>query len=189
MKKIFACIVAGTIAAATVVAADKDPSAAQPPPQVKTHSVKQSTWPVWLDFNSSNSQTLDVIGLHLNMPYGAYESITGLDFGFYGVVRHMYGLQINILRSDTLDFGGGLQFSIYNSFGRMDFPSIQLGLWNEATSVRGIQLGLINVAGSGDGFMFGLINRADDFHGYQFGVLNLIYSASAPCLPFVNIGF
>jgi hypothetical protein len=65
---------------------------------------------------------------------------------------------------------------------------IQIGLWNEAQSIRGFQIGLVNVANSACGFQVGLINRAESAYGFQAGGINIIRESDMPFLPIVNIG-
>ena len=146
-----------------------------------------AAWPVWLAFNSTKD--IDVIGLRLTLPYGACESVTGLDLGIYGRCRYFEGLQANILRNEAEDVMSGIQVGIYNTAGRGDLTGFQVGLFNEACTLRGFQVGLINLAERVEGFQVGLINRADSAYGFQVGGVNIIRDSELAFCPIVNIGF
>lgn len=181
MKKVIlgVCVAFACVAG---FAQDKAPKAEKAAPQTE-----KASWPVWLAFNSIKD--IDVIGLRLTLPYGACESVTGFDIGFFGRCRYFEGIQVNLLRNDVSDIMAGFQIGLYNSSGRADLMGIQVGLWNEAHSLRGIQVGLINVADSVTGIQVGLINRAESMYGVQAGAVNVIRESETPFLPLVNIGF
>ena len=132
---------------------------AQQQPAAPVREVK-APWPVWVQLNSTDN--MDVVGLRFTIPYGKCDEVTGLDLGFFSHTRNMYGVQVNILRSDA---------------------------WNEAGNITGAQIGGINVAGGVEGFQVGLINRAETLHGYQIGAINIIRSAAVQFMPIVNVGF
>lgn len=157
-----------------------------PPPAVAPASAKAS-WPVWLAFNSVSD--IDVIGFRFTLPYGSCESVTGFDLGIYGSCRYFEGLQVNILRNEAIDVMSGFQVGVYNTAGRADLFGIQVGLFNEARSIRGIQAGIINIADSVQGFQVGLINRCETMYGFQVGGVNVIRESELAFMPIVNIGF
>ena len=185
MKKmlIAAAVAASVVTAAFAQEAEKEGDAK---PKVQER-VEKAPWPVWLQFNST--ENLDVAGVRFNIPYGTCDAVTGLDAGFIGRVRNLYGVQANILRNDATDTLVGAQFGVWNSAGVAELVSVQCGLWNEAGSFNGAQIGAINIAGAGEGFQIGLINRVETLHGYQIGVLNIIRSSAIKFMPVLNIGF
>lgn len=186
MKKLLTGICAIVAISTMSLFAQQDAASTSDQQQVEAKGEKAS-WPVWLAFNSTDN--IDVIGLRLTIPYGACEDVTGVDLGFFGRCRYMYGLQANILRNDVSDFGGGVQIGIYNSMGRADTFTLQAGLWNEANYFQGAQFGIINVCDSGSGFQLGIINRAESFYGFQVGAINVIRGGEITFMPIVNIGF
>jgi hypothetical protein len=98
-------------------------------------------------------------------------------------------LLVNILRNEVQDVMAGGQLGIYNSAGRADCLGVQLGLFNEARSIRGVQLGIINLADNLYGIQVGLINRAETAYGFQVGGVNVIRESDLAFCPIVNIGF
>jgi hypothetical protein len=66
---------------------------------------------------------------------------------------------------------------------------VQVGLWNEAQSIRGIQAGVINIANAVSGFQVGLINRSESLYGVQIGAVNVIREGEYPFMPLINVGF
>jgi len=148
---------------------------------------EKAPWPVWLAFNSTKN--IDLIGFRFTIPYGACEAVTGFDLGLFGRCRYMEGFQLNILRNEAEDVLAGGQAGIYNTAGRADVLGVQLGLWNEALSIRGVQAGVINIANAVTGFQVGLINRSESLYGVQIGAVNVIREGEWPFLPIVNIGF
>ena len=183
MKKTLMALCA-VIACAAVFAQDAEPA---PAPTVAQTPDTRAPWPVWLAFNSTRN--IDVVGLRLTLPYGECEGVTGVDRGFYGRCRYFEGFQLNILRNEALDVMAGAQGGIYNSAGRADLTGLQVGLWNEARSLRGVQLGLINVADTVQGFQVGLVNRTESMYGFQVGGVNVIRDSEIAFFPIVNIGF
>ena len=185
MKKTILAFAAALAAGSVAFAQDKAPGATeQSKPAERT---EMAPWPVWLQFNST--ENLDIAGLRLNIPHGVCDTVTGVDAGFVGSVRNMYGLQANILRNNAIDTLAGVQIGVWNSAGVAELASFQFGLWNEAGAFSGAQVGAVNIAGTGEGFQLGLINRAESLHGYQVGVINVIRSANLKFMPIVNIGF
>ena len=148
---------------------------------------EKASWPVWLAFNSTKN--IDVVGFRFTFPYGACEGVTGFDLGFFGRCRYMEGFQLNILRNEAEDVLAGGQGGIYNTAGRADVLGVQVGLWNEAQSIRGVQAGVINIANAVTGFQIGLINRSESLYGVQVGVVNVIREGEWPFMPVLNIGF
>ena len=159
----------------------------QPAQQQAAPKAEKASWPVWIAFNSTKN--IDVVGLRLTLPYGACEGLTGFDLGLFGRCRYMEGFQCNILRNEAEDVLAGFQGGIYNTAGRADVLGVQIGLWNEAQSIRGAQFGLINVANSVTGFQLGLINRSESLYGVQIGAVNVIREGECPFMPILNIGF
>ena len=187
MKKLLAGICAlAAVSSMSLFAQDLNSDAADQK-VVSEYKGEKASWPVWLAFNDTSD--IDVVGLRVNIPYGACEDVTGIDLGFLGRCRYMYGLQLNILRNDITDFGGGVQVGIYNSIGRADEISLQVGLWNEANRFYGFQAGLINICDEGTGFQIGIINRAETIYGFQIGIANIIRESEMAFCPIVNIGF
>lgn len=164
------------------------PAEAQPAQQtVREGKAEKAAWPVWIAFNSTKN--IDVVGFRLTLPYGACEGLTGFDLGLFGRCRYMEGFQLNLLRNEAEDVLSGFQAGIYNTAGRADVLGVQLGLWNEAQSIRGVQAGVINIANAVTGFQIGLINRSESLYGAQVGLVNVIREGEWPFMPIVNIGF
>ena len=186
MKKRILALVAAvcSVALATHAQEQEKTEESLPPPQER---VTKAPWPVWLQFNST--ENLDIVGVRFNIPYGVCDEVTGLDIGFFGRTRNLYGIQANILRNDASDALAGVQIGIWNSAGRTEPVSVQCGLWNEAGSIRGFQVGLVNTVSVAQGFQVGVINRAEEMYGFQVGVINVIRDAELTFCPLVNIGF
>lgn len=191
MKKIMMSLCVAVTCAA--VSAQEAATASSPTPTAPAASTvvqsapEKASWPMWLAFNSADD--IDIVGLRLTLPYGECESVTGFDLGIYGRCRYMEGIQLNILRNEALDVMAGAQGGVYNTAGRADLAGLQLGLWNEARSIRGAQAGIINVADSVDGIQIGLINRAETMYGFQVGIVNVIRESDLAFFPIVNVGF
>ena len=197
MKKvIFALSMATACAWAQEPAAQGESSEGQPEaapaPVVQQQATRETkaekaAWPVWLAFNSTKN--IDVIGFRFTIPYGACEGLTGFDLGIFGRCRYMEGFQLNVLRNEAEDVLSGCQVGVYNTAGRADVLGVQVGLWNEAQSIRGVQAGVINIANAVTGFQIGLINRSESLYGVQIGAVNVIREGEWPFLPVINIGF
>ena len=185
MKKLLVGICA--LVAVTSMSFAQDLNSAAADQEVVAYKGDKASWPVWLAFNSTDN--IDVIGLRLTLPYGACEDLTGIDLGVFGRCRYMYGVQANVLRNEVTDFGGGFQVGVYNTMGRADEFSCQIGLWNEANRFYGFQVGAINVCDEGTGFQVGLINRAEGFYGFQIGAINVIRGGDFKFIPVINFGF
>ncbi len=186
MKKVILGICMALSITATFAQEQQAPDGGNSTPPPSSQAEKAS-WPVWIALNSQKD--IDVIGLRLTIPYGSCESVTGFDIGFFGRCRYFEGFQLNILRNDVSDIMAGVQVGIYNSSGRADLMGLQVGLWNEAHSIRGVQIGLINVADSVTGIQFGIINRSEALYGFQGGIVNVIRESEMPFCPILNIGF
>ena len=187
MKKILMAL-SVVLACAAVSAQDATPPPAAPAGTVVTKTpATKSSWPVCLAFNSAKD--IDIVGFRFTLPYGKCEGVTGFDLGVYGSCRYFEGVQVNILRNEVLDVMAGGQFGVYNSAGRADCLGVQLGLFNEARSIRGVQLGIINLADNLYGIQVGLINRAETAYGFQVGGVNVIRESDLAFCPIINIGF
>lgn len=157
-----------------------------PKVQEKTYS---TVWPAFVAV-SEFPRSPDIVGIRLTIPFSTVQdNITGIDLGFWGHSMYFEGLQFNLIRNDVVDSSSGFQFGIYNSVGRGEMLGLQVGLWNEAYSMRGVQAGLVNVLGEGQGFQVGVINRAETLYGYQVGLINVIRSAELSFMPLINVGF
>ena len=186
MKKVLMvlCVVMACAAAKAQQTASAAPAPAAPAAKAQGD---KAPWPVWLAFNSTKN--IDVAGVRFTLPYGECESVTGFDIGFYGRCRYFEGFQLNILRNEAEDVLSGVQIGGYNSSGRADLKGLQLGLFNEARSMRGIQVGIVNLADSICGLQLGLINRAETMYGFQVGGVNVIRESELVFCPILNIGF
>ncbi|MBR1871364.1 MAG: hypothetical protein IJ802_06015 [Kiritimatiellae bacterium] len=180
MKKfLLVCVAAFAVMGVMAQEAQDEVAPAQAPSE-------KTSWPLWLSFNTSDAP--DITGLHLTLPYGTVDSVTGFDIGIYSHVRYMEGLQTNLLRNDAIDQLAGIQVGIYNTAGRADLFGIQLGLFNEVQTIRGAQGGIVNVANAVYGFQVGIVNRAETMYGFQVGIVNIIRESELPFCPIVNIG-
>jgi len=149
-------------------------------------------WPAFLAVAElpSASKTPDVVGFRFTIPYSTkHESVTGIDVGFWGRAQYFEGFMCSLLRNDVKDFFTGFQVGFYNSVGQADMLGVQVGLWNEAGSIRGIQAGIVNVAHQAQGIQFGLINRTEEMYGFQVGLVNVIRDAELQFCPVINVGF
>ena len=198
MKKLMPSVFAAMLAA-SVVAEDKSEAVLEEEESVAqllatseanaAAPVKEAWWPAFFGF-SEWPETPDLTGLRITIPYSSrQESVTGIDFGLWGVCKDFEGIQLNVLRSNVKDTFGGFQFSLYNSVNRGDLFGIQVGLFNEAYSFRGLQAGLVNLTGDAQGFQVGVVNRAETLYGFQVGLINVIRDAEIPVFPVLNIGF
>lgn len=178
-----------TAVVASVVAAQDVEIAGENAPAREERKQDSSVWPAFVAFCEWPAAA-DVVGLRFTIPFSTrQENVTGIDLGFWGRSLYFEGIQINLLRNDVQDAAAGFQVGLYNSVGRGDLFGAQVGLWNEALSVRGVQVGLVNVVGEAEGFQIGLINRAETMHGYQVGLINIIRDAEYQFFPGINIGF
>lgn len=157
--------------------------------KAESHRRVSDQWPAFFAFFEYPACP-DVVGLRLTIPFSTrQENVTGLDLGLWGRSMYFEGIQLNIVRNDVTDAAAGIQVGLYNSIGSGDMFNIQVGLWNEANSVRGFQVGLVNVAGEAQGFQVGIVNRSETMHGYQVGLINVIRDAELEFFPVLNIGF
>lgn len=135
-------------------------------------------------------ETPDLVGLRLTIPYATkQENVTGVDVGLWGRANYFEGLMFNVIRNDVKDNFAGFQLGLYNTAGRAEFITAQVGLWNEAGSLCGVQVGLVNTVDEAEGFQFGIINRAETLEGFQLGLINVIRDNELRFFPLVNIGF
>jgi hypothetical protein len=137
------------------------------------------------------SESTEVRGLRLNVPYGKNASVYGLDVGSVNDVKErVRGVQLA---------------SVVNLAGNLD--GLGVGFANEVEErVRGVQLaGFVNLAGKLAGVQLagilnrsesvvgvqigGLANDAEKLVGLQIGLLNFNKSGPFPFLPFFNFGF
>lgn len=197
MKKLLALAFAATIAAPVLAQSDEDlyrPEEGQDDMEnvavvAADDPRTPACWPAFVALYEW-PETLDMIGIRFTIPFSTkQENVTGLDLGFWGRCKDFEGIQLSLLRNDVKDTFCGFQIGCYNTTGRADLFSLQIGLWNETTSFRGIQAGLVNVTGEGEGLQVGLFNRAESFYGFQVGLINVIRSSDVPMFPLVNIGF
>ena len=188
MKKL-ASLAVVAVTALSLFAQENDDTDA---PKVETHEeVKRESamWPAFLAVCEFPAAP-DVIGLRLTIPFSTVqENVTGIDLGFWGRALYFQGFQFNVLRNDVKDEMAGFQAGIYNSVGGGQLLGLQVGLFNEANSMRGLQAGIVNLGGEVQGFQVGLINRAETMVGYQLGLINVIRDAELQFFPVLNIGW
>ena len=194
MKKLFAFALAAALVAPVFAADEADDSESVLDSSVEVSAPRKQVgvWPAFFAICEipSAAQAPDVVGLRLTVPFSTrQESVTGFDLGFWGRAQYFEGFMLSILRNDVKDQLTGVQVGLYNSCVQADLFGGQLGLWNEADTLRGVQVGLVNVGGNIQGFQVGLINRAEELYGFQVGLVNIIRDAEIPFCPFVNIGF
>lgn len=163
--------------------------AAAKQPQREERKRESNVWPAFFAVCEFPANP-DVVGLRLTLPFSTkQDNVTGIDLGLWGRCLYFEGLQVNILRNDVKDDMAGFEVGLYNSIGAGDLLAMQIGLWNEAGSMRGFQVGLVNVCGEARGFQVGLINRSETMYGYQVGLINVIRDAELQFFPILNIGF
>lgn len=195
MKKILAYAFAAAMVFSVCAEEDGETSEENPLDIVienETPRKNVGLWPAFFAIGELPSPSLapDVVGLRLTIPFSTvHENVTGIDIGFWGRAQYFEGLMCSILRNDVKDELSGIQVGIYNTAHQADMFGAQIGLWNEAGSIRGIQAGLVNTAGEASGLQIGVINRAEEMYGFQVGLINVIRDAELQFFPFVNIGF
>ena len=159
---------------------------------VETQQKDVAVWPAFLVVSEipSADRTPDVVGLRVTVPFSVkHESVTGFDIGLWGRAQHFEGFMCSLLRNHVKDSMAGIQCGIYNTVSQADMIGGQVGIWNEAGSLRGAQVGVINTAGVIEGVQVGLINRAEEMYGLQVGIVNVIRCAEIQFCPLVNVGF
>ena len=187
MKKLFSIALVAAIAFPAF--AQEAEKKADEQPQQEEHRRTSHVWPAFFAVCEFPANP-DVMGLRLTLPFStAQENVTGIDLGLWGRSLYFEGIQINVLRNDVKDDMAGFEVGLYNSIGSGDLLAMQVGLVNEASSIRGFQIGLLNMAGEARGFQVGLINRSDTMYGYQVGLINIIRDAELQFFPVLNIGF
>ena len=194
MKKLltFAAVAAFCGSALVAIAQDMEEEEMDDDFTVAEEAAPRKTVAAWPAFFALSElpATPDLVGLRLTIPYSTkQENVTGFDIGLWGRAQYFEGLQVNILRNDVKDELTGFQIGLYNSAAQADMLGAQVGLWNEAGTLRGVQGGLVNIVGTMDGFQVGLINRAEELYGFQVGVINVIRDAELRFCPIVNVGF
>lgn len=93
----------------------------------------------WAAPNSS----WDVHGIRLNLGWGRYREMVGLDTGFFGASDYFGGLSANVLGNYTTGDADGLQLGAVNVVDSR-VRGVQLGFVNYAGDLKGVQLGLLN---------------------------------------------
>jgi hypothetical protein len=134
--------------------------------------------------------TREVRGLRLNLVYGEWNTVTGLDIGLGNILNgDLRGIQIgfaNVVEGS----GRGAQIGVFNWSGN-EFTGLQAGMLNviEGTG-RAAQIGFANESGTHTGLQIGFANIAGSLRGLQIGVVNVNKSGDpVPFLPVINIGF
>ena len=187
MKKLFSFALVAAVALPLFAQESEIKSEAQP--QREERKRESNVWPAFFAVCEFPANP-DVIGLRLTIPFSTkQENVSGIDLGFWGRSLYFQGIQVNVLRNDVKDDMSGFQVGLYNSIGGGQLLGLQLGLFNEANSMRGVQAGLVNFCGETEGFQIGLINRSETMHGYQVGLINIIRDAELEFFPIVNIGW
>jgi hypothetical protein len=91
---------------------------------------------------------------------------------------HLYGMQIGLY--NNIDFGNGVQISLYNSAEDL-MQGVQLGFVNISANVEGIQIGISNNLifsrsfleyNKYRSFQIGLFNYSEKLNGIQIGLIN-----------------
>ena len=119
------------------------------------------------------SSSKSISGVRANFIYGNHRDLTGIDFGLVAnqLQGDLKGVQFG-LYNGVRGNAGGVQLGALNHIGRdavaYQFGAInfvdrhnrgaQLGVYNQALSIKGVQFGVINVARSLDGVQIGALN-------------------------------
>lgn len=186
MKKLVAC---GLIVAVGTLVFAQEQGAKAASPQQEEIKRESTTWPAFFAISEFPASP-DLVGLRLTIPFSTkQENVTGIDLGLWGRAIYFEGIQASILRNDVKDNLSGAQIGFYNTVLGGQLLGLQVGLFNEVSTMRGIQVGLINLGGEVQGFQVGLINRSETMFGYQIGLINVIRDAELSFFPIVNIGF
>ena len=187
MKKLFSLVTTAVLAASVFAQETETKEEVNAPRQERRR--ESNVWPAFFAVCEFPANP-DVVGLRLTIPFSTkQENVTGIDLGLWGRSLYFEGFQVNVLRNDVKDDMCGFQVGLYNSVGGGQALGLQVGLMNEANSMRGFQCGLVNLCGATEGFQVGLINRAETMHGYQVGLINVIRDAEIEFFPVLNIGF
>lgn len=90
---------------------------------------------------------------------------------------NVYGLQAalgaNINTAESKIYG--VQFALANIAKHTEVNGVQLGLWNQAETIRGLQIGVVNTA--------------TNLKGIQIGLLNFHQRGKVSVSPVINVGF
>ena len=166
----FAAAVAAAAEPTPTPAADPAPAASKPGDYVVPVLAVGVVPPLQIGSESS-----DVVGLRLGLPYASHNNVAGIDLA--------------LLATGTSGDFAGLQGALF--YNRVDgtMRGVQVAPLNFADSVRGVQIGLLNGATSVSGVQIGLFNATRTLSGVQIGLGNYVEQSSVPFLPILNVRF
>jgi len=134
-------------------------------------------------------EDVPVRGLRLNVVYGVQQRVFGLDAGLFNEVgENLSGVGIgilNIARKDATGFQAGAANTVSGDFRGLQ---VAFGNYNEG-NLTGAQIGAGNVTEGGFGLQVGVFNQATSLKGVQIGLFNVNENGFLPFFPIINFGF
>ena len=120
------------------------------------------------------SDSYDVRGVRLALPYGSNRSLMGIDLGIVHKLDNLYGLGLSIFYSQRSGEMRGVSLSgAFNLSKGNDTGLSAAGFYNDVESVDGVQAAcLYNKAKSVNGIQIGLCNSTEKLNGVQIGLCN-----------------
>lgn len=117
----------------------------------------------------------------------AVGDVYGVDWGFFGMRKNMWGLDCNFLGSHQDTFRG-IQFGGLCNVAYQELRGLDLSFGlNFSCDMKGAQVGGVNFAHSFKGCQIGLFNIAEECpNGIQIGLVNIIMDNTVKVLPLVN---
>ncbi|MBR2865799.1 MAG: hypothetical protein IKC13_05975 [Elusimicrobiaceae bacterium] len=130
---------------------------------------------------------------------GNINHVTGLDLGLGSTAQNLYGVQFDVLYSNTHQNMYGISHALVDMASEV--KGVQGGLYARAENVTGVQWGgisitdgqmtglqwgLYNQAENVTGLQLGLINYAKNIHGLQIGLVNIADNGFLPAMVLLN---
>jgi hypothetical protein len=132
-------------------------------------------------------ESIDIIGLKLNLPYGYNEYVSGIDLGVVGGAERCDAIQVNLFNV-VPDRATGVIVGAFNLVGGAE--GVHCAALNlAAEDCIGMQIGLLNTAQDVTGLQIGCVNRCDSLHGIQIGLANIAMDAPLPFTVLINAAF
>lgn len=154
----------------------------------RTHDImKGAVGSLFLNWSDKDVSGVRVALLGVNY---ARNDVYGLDWGFFGLRKNMWGVDFNLIGSHQENFQG-IQFGSICNFTYQEFKGIDaaFGL-NFACDAKGAQIGGVNFAHQFRGCQLGFFNIAEECpNGIQIGLINIIMDNTIKVLPLVNFYF
>jgi hypothetical protein len=147
--------------------------------------------PVLETFLSIPSREKQVIGLHINVIYGAVASVIGIQGGLVNhVYDRLYGIQVG-----AANLSGGVTYGIRGAAllttGQRHGGISVSGLFQRYTEdgTWGLMIGAFNQTESFTGLQIGVVNMSSRLRGVQIGALNFNRDGPLPFMLGINVGW